>query len=93
MDILVIFEEIPDNTSLFLFKDVDHGERRDTLLECHGHFINSIDEGTIPSRVKKFLVKLSEGIFDDNKIYSLEVDPLRPISHFDGRIVVAGFLL
>lgn len=99
MNILMIWQEIPENISLYLFNDTISMEERHDILASHGLYINGNAEQKTNPEI--FRVNLMLGGMDSNNKYEQyriyqETDKgaaiLNKLTEIQA-IVVTGFML
>lgn len=108
MKVLIIFENVPETTDLFIV-DADENELNDLRLS-HGNYINSVDNEEIENAISRVNLRLGNSgdyandaadecglkIEDIGKWNGSGIDKSEPVLVYDGRIemiVITGFIM
>ncbi len=96
MNVLLIFEMIPEKTKIFFFGYPDP-IKLDLLTRCQGCYINTVEGENYTKDVFNFLVEISEDKHSDNMLINTSIDQEILTSYKDirgeTRIIVAGLIL
>lgn len=95
MQILLVYERLPEESKLYLFDSDDlTATELKNLAKCHGHFGNTIISGENAEEIEKLVAEWLPGFLEFYESFCTSGDESKPtVIHGPVKVILSGFVL